>query len=233
MKKLSALFIVLLLAFTGISHAQETRGYDLVAEYIREFGAIEDARTLSYKEFQKIPSGDNAASMMSAVRFSARMNLELNTNINILKKMKLKKPFETLIPSTIAFYSQKIALYDEMSTIAKFMLAGLMGSHKSNVDYSPNATRMAEINAKLEFIDKALFESTPLVFAVLIDQKPDSENHVSHLLITRAQRQELIDKINNSFREKLDQSDPSYATNSAWVIRSFLSKDYKCSDDPW
>ena len=147
--------------------------------------------------------------------------------------MKLKKPFETLIPSTIAFYSQKMALYDEMSTIAKFMLAGLMGSHKPDVDYSPYVTRMPEINAKLEYIDKALFESTPLVFAVLIDQKPDSENHLSHLLITRVQRQELIDKINNSFREKLDQSDPSYATNSAWLIRSFLSKDYKCSDDPW
>lgn len=231
MKKLTALCIILLLAFVGESYAQETRRYDVVAEYIREFSATEDARTLAYNELKGVASGDNAALMMTAIRSSARMSLELKTSIGVLKKMKLKKPFETLIPNTIGFYSQKIALYDDMSTVAKFMLAGLMGVHKPGVDYSPYVTKMPEINAKLEYIDKALFESTPLIFAVLIDQKPDSENHLSHLLITKVQRQELVDKINKSFGEKLDKGSPSNVINSAAIIRSYLLK-FKCSDDP-
>ncbi len=45
----------------------------------------------------------------------------------------------------------------------------------------------------MEDIDKTIFTNvTPLVFATLIDRKPDSRNHVSHVVITKAQRADLL-----------------------------------------
>ena len=224
MKSLTALFLVLLATLSGTAHAQQTRPYDVVAEYIRELGAAENARALALKEM----SEDNNT-MANAIRNSTRAKLELGTSVQALKKMNLKKPFETLLPNTIAFYRQKMALHAETIQIAGAFIAG----PKPNVDYAKYAARMPEITASLEFIDKALFESVPLVFALLIDQKADNQNHLSHLLITQAQRQELIAKINGSFGAKLDQSNQNYTVSSASVLRSYLLKEYKCSDDPW
>ena len=181
MKKLAALCFVLLLAFAGTSYAQATRGYDVVAEYIRELAAAENARGLAQKEMSE--SNNTMATMANSIRNSTRVNLELGTTINILKQMSLDKPFETLIPNTIAFYRQKMALNTEIAKIA----AAFIGGQKPGVDYTKYAARMPEITANIEFIDKALFESSNLFFALLIDQKPDRDNHLSHLLITKAQ----------------------------------------------
>lgn len=223
MKNLTALFLVLLATFSGRAHAQQARPYDFVAEYVRELGATEEARALALREMS-----EHNNTMTNAIRNSTRAKLELGTNVQALKKMTLKKPFETLLPNTIAFYRQKMALHAEMVHIAGAFIAG----PKPNIDYAKYAVRMPEITATLEFIDKALFDSVPLVFAVLIDQRGDNQNHLSHLLITHAQRQELIAKLNSSFGAKLDQSNQNYTVSSASVLRAYLQNDYKSSDDP-
>ena len=92
---------------------------------------------------------------------------------------------------------------------------------------------MPEITAKLEFIDKTLFKFGSLIFALLIDPKPDSENHMSRLLITKAQRKQLADQITGAFGKKLDQSEQNYTVSAASIFRDYLTKKgYKCADEP-
>jgi len=93
---------------------------------------------------------------------------------------------------------------------------------------------MPKIRAFLDDIDHTLFQAaTPMVFATLIDQKPDSQNHLSHLVITKAERDKLVKDISTAFGKKLEQKDQNYIVSSASLLKAFLLKDYKCSDDPW
>ena len=165
---------------------------------------------------------------MSAIRNSTRVKLELNASISALKRMKLKKPFETLLPTTIQFYKQKVDLHNELITIAKMLLDQ---TPKPGIDYSKMVARMPEITAALEYIDESIFQSMVLVFALLIDEKPDSEGHMSHLNITKAQRQKLIDNINSLFGERLDKTNKNWTVSSAALLKSYLSKDYRCTDE--
>ena len=119
------------------------------------------------------------------------------------------------------------ALHNELITIAKIFLDPVP---KPGVDYSKMAARMPEITATLEYIDESIFQSMVLVFALLIDEKPDSEGHMSHLNITKAQRQKLIDNINVLFGESLDKQNKNWTVSSAALLKSYLLKDYKCID---
>jgi hypothetical protein len=80
---------------------------------------------------------------------------------------------------------------------------------------------------------RSIFDATPLVFAVLIDMKPDSKGHANHLIITKAERAKLIADLNRDFGTKLNQKTQDWTVSSASVLRAYLLKDYKCSDDHW
>jgi hypothetical protein len=91
--------------------------------------------------------------------------------------------------------------------------------------------RGTPIAASLEYIDRSLLEATPLIFATLIDQTPDKNGKVSHLIITRAERQRLLVVLSLHFGQKLDLENQSYIVSSTSVLKSYLLK-YKCSDEP-
>jgi hypothetical protein len=101
------------------------------------------------------------------------------------------------------------------------------------VDYDKLAAEMPQIRARLDYIDQALFEATPAVFATLIDMKADSKGHSSHLIITKEEKARLISRLDTAFGEKLEQNGPNYTVASAKVLKDYLNKDFKCSDEPW
>jgi hypothetical protein len=72
-----------------------------------------------------------------------------------------------------------------------------------------------------------------LVFATFIDEKPDSKNHASHLIITKAERAQLLKDLTTDFGSKLDQKGQNYTVGAASVLKAYLLKDFKASDDPW
>jgi len=90
-----------------------------------------------------------------------------------------------------------------------------------------------QVRAELEYVDHALIDASPIIFATLIDMKEDSKGHASHLIITKAQREKLIADITTRFGAKLDQKDQNPTVRAASVIKGYLLKDHKCSDDPW
>jgi len=203
----------------------ETSRLAFVKEFIRELSAVENIRSDAEQDLKKDPNGTFSNLIHSATLFK----LELGSQVEILKGMNLHEPFDTLIPSMTGFYEAKIKLWDRMKEIG----GDFIGGPKEGVDYQKLAAEMPELRAKLEYIDQSIFQASPMVFATLIDMKADSKNHASHLIITKAERAELIDYIDTAFGKKLDAEGQNYTVSAAKVLKTALKKDFKCSDEPW
>ncbi len=110
----------------------------------------------------------------------------------------------------------------------------MMEGPKPNVDYGKIAASLPKINAQIDFIDQGLFKATPAVFATLIQMKANSHGGADHLIITKAEKADVIDRIRTIFGSKLDQHDQNYIVSAASVLESYLEKKgYKTSDEPW
>jgi hypothetical protein len=207
----------------AIGIAAETPHLVFVSEYVRELGANEDMRARGEKD---VAEADQFAGM---IRSSTRIIFELTAQANIMKGMTLNKPFDALPTSIAAFYEQKIQVHRQFIEMASAFVAG----PKPDVDYGSMAADAPKLEATLEYIDRALFNATPLVFATLIADKPDKEGHMSRLRITRVERDKLVRSLQISFGDKMERKDQDYIVSSATVLRDYLSKKgYKCSDEP-
>jgi|GEM_PF-762248 len=233
--KFAPLTFVCLLVFSSMGFAQETSHYDVVAEFIHELAETKNSQDVANSEMTETaklkPAEKNQQTTSDIIRNGTRIKLKLQININSLKGMKLDKPFETLIPYLIEFNEAKYRLYEELTNIAKTFSAG---SPQPGVDYSKLAARMPEITAELEYAEESIFKVTPMVFMLLIDQKPDSKNHLSHLIITKAEGKKFVDSLNNYFGSSMDKKNQNWTVSSASVLRTyFTKKGYKYSDEPW
>jgi hypothetical protein len=228
-KKLLLLAMVLGLLICNVANATEdTPHYNVVREYIMSLCGIYKIQQISTKELQE--NSNPTEKMMTGIRSSTRTKLELNRSITAFREMRLRKPFETLLPTTIFWYEKKINLHNELIDISKTFLAGI-GDPKPEVDYSKLAARMPEITATFEYIDESIFQMMVLVFALLIDEKPDKEGHMSHLNITKDQRRQFINTIDAYFGENLDKQNKNWTVASAALLKSYLLKNYKCVDE--
>jgi len=209
------------------SRAEETSHLAFVTEYIRELSANENTRADAERELNA--SNSSRGKLSSSIHAHTLIQLELQSQIYKLKSMHLDPPFDHLIPTIITLYERKMDLFQTIIDISSTMLAG----PRPGVDYGKLAAEVPKIRALLDHNDHTLFLSTPLIFATLIDQKPDSKNHLSHLIITKKEREKLIDDLTAAFGKKLEQKNQKYAVSSASVLKAYLSKGYKCSDEPW
>ncbi len=213
MKNLTLLLVFFSLGLTSFAHAKETPHLQFVSEYIRQLGTIEHVRAAAESELKESKeSGGNQLS--DCIRSCTRFQLELKSQIGMLATMSLNPPFEDLIKSITAFEQQKLELYKDLSDICSTLIAG----PKPNIDYGKLAAEMPKITAQLEYIDESFFTLSTMVFATLIDPKPDSQNHCSHLIITRAEREKLIHSITLQFGEKLDQKNQNNIVGAASVL---------------
>lgn len=209
---------------------RETPHLAFVTEYIRELSAYEEIRVKGEHENEEAQKfSDTMAIFMGMIHNSTLFQLELRTDIAQLKGMSLNDPFDSLIPTITKFYEEKIGLWQQMSNIG----AAFIGGPKPGVDYSQLAAEMPKIRANLDYIDQALFEAVPSIFTTLIDMKADSQGHASHLIITKAERQDMIETLDTDFGPKLDEKGQNYGVSAASVLKAGLLKDFKSSDEPW
>jgi len=223
MKKL--LICIFLFAATSTAFSQGNTSLAFVTEFVRELGATERIRSIGEQELKE----KNANPIAGSIRNSTRVQLELRSSIGMLSGMHLKPPVDFIPQSIIDLYKQKIELHQASIDIASQFLAG----QKPGVDYGKLAAEMPKITASFEYLDETLFKATPAVFGALIDMKADSQGHASHLVITKAERQQLILSLKNSFGSKLSAKNQNYTVSAASVLLSYLQKDFKCSDEPW
>ncbi len=206
------------------SHAQEVPDLAFVSEYIRELGVNERMRALGERELTEVGGNNQLAAL---IRSSTRIQLELGAQIYKLSVIHLKPPFEDLATKITKFYKMKIECHQRLRAIS----TSLLSRPHRGVDYGALAAEAPKITASLEYIDRSLLEATPLIFATLIDQKPDKNGKVSHLIITKAERQRLLVALSLHFGQKMDLENQSYIVSSASVLKSYLLQ-YKCSDEP-
>ena len=83
---------------------------------------------------------------------------------------------------------------------------------------------MPQITATLEYIDQALFKLTPMVFLLLVDDKPDAQGHMSRLMISKKQAHQLVVSIDGYFGSSLNEKNQDWNTSAASVLKSGLTK---------
>ena len=231
--------IVVLLLSVGIaagqthpSHAPapnpETPHLRFVKEFVRELIEDESRKASGEKELGEAKTPNEKFS--AGIYFSKSIQLELRSQINMLKTMRLKDPFDTLIPSLVSSYQLQINLHQKLIDISgKFMAV----VPKEGVDYQALAAKMPEIRAELDEARKALFDAAALVFMSLVDMKADSQGHANHLLITKAEKAGLEDQLGIILKDLPEKGDQDYYISAAMILRGGLQKGFKCSDEPW
>lgn len=205
----------------------DTPHLNVVKEYIRELGEAEDLKTNGEKELSEAKTPNEKLS--AGIYYSKSSQLELRSEIRMLQTMHLNDPFDTLITSLVAFYEDQINLHQQLIDISNKFLAG----PKEGVDYEALAAKLPEIRAELDDSRKSVFQTAALVFWTLIDQKPDSEGHVSHLLITKAEKADLQEQLDIMLKGEPDKGDHDYYISAAMVLRGGLQKGHRCADEPW
>jgi len=219
---------VSLVSVPSAPRAQTNQAYEFAAEYIRGLGEIEALRIESEKEEKE--SRSDSAKMATCVRATERIGLEITSHIAILSGFRFGPPFEKVVPLLVSLYESKRDVHSRMGEICSAFLRGL----RPGVDFGQIASDAPKLTAQLEHIDKTLLPASALVFSTLIDQRPDDQNHLSHLSIAAAERDRLVASLNSYFGNRLDEKNPNYAVGAAELLRNYLTKKgYKCSDEPW
>jgi hypothetical protein len=224
------LFFLAVFALSRSCYADVTPPYDVLREFVREQVEAKNNDDQAKHEFSSIDKDDRQQLMGEIIRNGTLVKLRLSETIGRLQRMRLDKPFDTLIPTLIRWQERKKALYDEMVTTAKTFMEG----PKPGVDYGKLAAHMPEISASLEYVDESIFKLTPMIGMMLISQKPDSHGHLSHFAITRQQANDVLGMLQRNFGVSMDAKERGWATTSASVLRTYLrDKGFKFSDDPW
>lgn len=199
-----------------------------VREYINEIGSIENVRLKAEKQQAEEP--DPSHTIMTCIRSGESWRLELSGDINIMNTMHIDTGSAVdEAPQDVAkLFVQKREIIAELSKVCATMAEG----PKDGVDYGAISASLPKFTAQIEYIDKLIFQTSPLVFATLISNRPDSQNHLSHLVITSAERDELIQTIIANFGDKLNNRDQSYAVGIGKLFKDKLL-EFHAFDEPW
>jgi hypothetical protein len=229
MKKL-ALALALFFALPVLparADSPETQHLVFVKLYVDQLAAIEEIRDAAAKELKIDPDTQRIA---DCVHTMTQYQLELSAQISAMQAVRLNKPLDWLPGGLVDYNTQKLDLYKQYGDGCATLLAG----PKPGVDYGKIAASLPKIDAQVEFIDKGIFKAAPAVFASLIDMKENSHGGADHLIITKAEKADLVQRIKLAFGDKLNQHDQHWTVSAASVLEFYLDKKgYKASDDPW
>jgi hypothetical protein len=203
----------------------QTRSLEFVMEYIRELAELESIRASGEAELKQ-----NANSLSSSMYVSSRIQLALRTDIGMLSSMNVGGQLKDLPRQIASFHQQKIDIHERLKAISTEFMSG----PKPGVEYGKLVSEVPQLRAQLDSIDEFFLKISAMVFATLIDEKPDGNGHMSRLTITSAERQELLKLLQDSFGSKLDKKEQKYLIGAAEVLRSYLRKEkgFKTSDEP-
>jgi hypothetical protein len=219
-----AIFLLAMPAPSARSQQAETPPLEFVTLFVHQLANEEAVREKASTELKV----DASNFMPTCIRNATAFHLTLHAQVGMLRRIRLRDPFGELPGNIAEFNQKKIELYQRMSHGCEAMLAG----PKPGVDYGAIAAEAPKITATIEYIDKALFDATPMVFATLIDPVPDPKNQMSKLIISASERRKLIADIDNFFGKKFDLKEQNYTVGAASVLKAYLLKDYTTSDVP-
>jgi len=214
---LQSLF-ALLLAATSASPANHERTR-FVNEYIRELSQVAELRA----DAARTGSTEETGRIADCVRNGTRLQSELEENSRTMRSIKLPNQYRQS-PETVArIWEQEGTVYQKLTE----MCAVFMPGSTPAVDFSTIEAEAPRLAAKIDDLDRMLFESSPLVCDALLS---DPKGHSDHLILTRKERDEMVATLNSSF-PAIDEKAPDYLTSSAKVLKIFLAKSgYRTAD---
>ena len=204
----------------------ETTPYDLVQTFVRQIGVFEEDRTQAMKDMAA-----DKTDFASCVRNNTTFQMDLRGAISFYRSARLNKSnLAADIPPIVAdILAQKLQIVGDLTKMCQaFMVPD------PKIDYNELARNAPKLTAMSEYTDKTLLTASAGIFTSLISQRPDSKNHLSHLVIKRAQRDKLLSDLTSYFGEKLNMTggQTPYLIAIAQLYRDKLN-EYKCADDPW
>ena len=204
---------------------RETPHLEFVQEYVRELAELERLRANA----EATSKPNDPGFLSDAIYYSTRVQSALTADISRLNDMHLSSPNDAVIGLIVGFHKLKLRAHQELVEIESKVLAG----PKPGMDYGAISVRMPKLRAELDDNDQSSLPLSNFVFATLIRETPDKQNHMSRLVITKAEREELLDDLHGSFGTKLNRDNKNYIVGAASLLESNLArKGYHCADEP-
>jgi len=130
-------------------------------------------------------------------------------------------------------YEIQLAVIDNMDKRLKFLERLYSSKNTQNADLGKEMSKIGELDADTDIIHKKLIYCSIMVTHVLVDRKPDENNHLSYLNIDSEQRKNLIEDLDSVFGSSIKdgmQTGQSYLTASGAALRKFLTGDHESAD---
>jgi len=171
---------------------------------------------------------------MTGIRVGTRTVLEMNDSINRLDMIALDGPWTESKDLLKRMDAERIRIVQEMTQIGKSILSGALGQPDPSVNYGAMTAHAPELTAQVEQIDKSMFTMAQPIFFGLVDERrlgPDGK--VYHLLLTKKERDDMTQLIDNAFGPSLKDKNATHIVNAAWAIKYGLTRpNYKSADEP-
>jgi hypothetical protein len=204
------------------SDCLESPKCSLADEYIRELSEIQDIMDQTQTEARTAKS--NVDTLSNSIHMSRSMINALTADISLLKGVTDTDP--KTMNLLISMHSGQISMHQRLMDISTEFMRG----PKAGVDYGALAAELPKIRADLDSAGKLYMQMSNLIFAELIDPKPDANNHMSRLIVKQAERLALIDHINRAFGKQIEAKNQSWVCSGAWILRENLQKGFTSSD---
>lgn len=203
-----------------------------VQEYIRELITNEASQDDAKNEVAKA-GAVTTKQLEVGDEVGTRAALDLATEASVVRSIHLSAPYAKVPQMLAEFRDEEAALYRRIAAISSEMLSATVSGPQPGVNYTALVREVPQLTARRQFIDKSLFEDTPMFAYMLLDEAhPDKHGLVTRLIITCHERVAMIANLDTSFGRKLTEKQQDYFVSSAWVMKSFLTnKLYHCADE--
>lgn len=186
-----------------------------VDTYISQLALIEDLRA----QFLQEPFNTTQEKIGSCIRQSTRFQMELNAAARQLRSFKLE-PLQKDTPDMVAFaFENKANLHGRMLKACTTAVTAA-----SEREVMAIAAEMPKIQAEMDYADKLIFNTAPLMTFALVDARPGPDGKMSRMVLTKTERDNMIKRLTTSFKN-INLDTPTYITASAKLLRQFLMQE--------
>jgi hypothetical protein len=222
MKKATWLAAIACVGALPSLRAQEISPLQFVTEYLKEFSTIEHIRLAEEQELQAARQSMLTICIASGNRYRREIADEMTRMAN----MRVPPPSQKLRGRLVELYGRKLQLYAQVVDAC----SALQGGAPSNVSSLEVMSVVSRYNAKVDAIDRSLFETSTDTYLTLLEPPRGPRDDARRLGITSVQKQALLHEIEVEFGNELQDDQQTYLVNAATVIRDAI-RAHKASDE--
>ncbi len=212
-------------AQTNINDRPSPPQFLFVNEFIREMRELDQLGLQGEKELSHASNSDEQ--LLSFLHWAASVQLASRTSVSVLKDVKLDGQNHETPALLIQANEARIDLLEHMKDLDIQILKG----HQPGVDYVKIMADFTESRAALEQLNSSLVNPlASLVFVALMDAgHPDSQNHVSFLVISRKEKAELVQSL--AFTTGSAKKNSAFENAGGVIYDGLVKKGFHCADD--